>query len=203
MPLLRNLGLFLRSVVRHGTLLLTSSLLSVALAFWEHREERSVHMPIYATIVALAFLYATFAAWQDEARRADKAEGSLAQMRSADAGLVKRHMTEPQFWLLSLVQEHGARREMFTSAIEGTRSTVFLWNSPISKSKTRWFYDLVDDAVKSGLLALTEGGVVKTYSVPVEVETSLAAHRRLGRSIEVPKETLYDVRTGQPVEFSI
>lgn len=204
MSLFRNLGLFLKSVVRHGTLFLTSSLLSVALAFWEHGEGRSVHMPIYATIVALAFLYATFAAWQDEKRRADGAEENLARVQAADAGLVRRKLTEPQFWILSLVQGHGARREMFTSVIEGvTRSTLFLGGSPISNMKTGWLYDLVDDAAKSGLLALTEGPVVKTYSIPAGIERSLDAHRRSGRSVEVPKGILYDARDGQPVECNI
>lgn len=202
--MLRDILLFLKGIRSHLLSIVMGGVVFMLLMLWERDPQRRVPPLLYWLAVGGAFLVATFRTWQVEKRRATKAEAELAQMKAADAGLIKRNLTDVQFWLLCLIEANGARREMFSGGIEShTHSAVFLGNSPISNGKSRWLYDLMDDAVRSGLLALAERGVVIKYSIPADIQASLPAYRRLHRPIEVPKGILYDARTGQPVEFNI
>ncbi len=200
-PLLRDLRLFLARVVAHGVLVLTSSVIAAGFAFWEHRTQRSVHMPIYAAFVSLAFLWATFKAWQEQRASAIKAECELERLAANDSGAIMRQISDPFFWLLSVIQRHGAHRGSVQGISESISGAWWIGETAISIGRSKWLYTLLDSAVEKGFL-IPEGAPPQ-FVPPPPVERSLEADQRRSRPVVTPGEKIFDPRFEQPVRLDL
>lgn len=110
-----------------------------------------------------------------------------------------RQISDPFFWLLSVIQRHGAHRGNVQGIGESISGAWWIGETAISIGRSNWLYTLLDSAIEEGFL-IPEGTPTQ-FVPPPSVVRSLEADRRQKRTVVTPDEKIFDPRFEEPVRL--
>jgi len=191
---MRDLVRFARAVGREWRALLTGGTLIAVLFLVERAGAVAVPRWVLIGIAGLAFLAAVFRTWRAEWLGRLAAEQRLKDLENAlqQEEALAIQISDEEFWLLTRVARHGLRRQ---HDIQG--SLLWLDEKPISYDESRWFYDLVDVALKHGHLKLDfQDGRIHLPST--DARRAIEVGTKKDRRAAQPK-ILVDANTGETI----
>src|SRR5262249_38034154 len=144
-------------------------------------------------------IVSAFRTWQQEHRASLTCAAELERCHKEATEVVIPDVSDPLYWLVSMAQRHGLGREFVAAASGGQQNSIWVGETPISFQDSKWFYELVSDAEKRGILHQESRPGGSIYRIPHETEVLLNTERRRRRPIHVPAQPIHDTRSGQQV----
>lgn len=194
--LVRDLGLFLRAVVRTWQGSLTSGLGIAILFLVERVGGTPVARWILRALAGLLLLAAVFKVWRDEREGRLAAEERARKLQEAmeqDDVILKT--SDDEFWLMAVSRKYVLRRQTLVSP---PSDPFWLGSTPISYEKSKWFYEIVNAAIPRLFEPRN-----RIYHLTSEAEHALVAGRKKGRIVKPPSGELINYVTGEVESFQV